>query len=103
LLSELAANDISLDDLDVFLEVGNAEAIVASVGAGIGVSFVSRMAAAYALAFECVVEVPVLGFDLQRKICMVRRAMPVPNRAQEVFWGFIHDPVNDDLYRLASL
>ena len=103
LLSELAACDISLDDLDVFLEVGNAEAIVASVGAGIGVSFVSRMAAAYALAFECIVEVPVKGFDLRRKICMVRRAMPVPNRAQDVFWSFIHDPINDDLYRLASL
>jgi DNA-binding transcriptional LysR family regulator len=103
LLSELAAHDISLDDLDVFLEIGNAEAIVAAVGAGIGVSFVSRMAAAYALAFECVVEVPVLGFDLRRKICIARRAMPVPNRAQDIFWGFIHDPVNDDLYRLANL
>jgi DNA-binding transcriptional LysR family regulator len=103
LLSELAAHDISLDDLEIFLEVGNPEAIVATVGAGVGVSFVSRMAAAYALGFECVVEVPVLGFDLRRKICMVRRSMPVPNRAQDIFWGFIHDPINDDLYRLASL
>jgi DNA-binding transcriptional LysR family regulator len=103
MLSELAAHDITLDELDVFLEVGNSEAIVATIGSGIGVSFVSRMAAAYALAFECVVEVPVLGFDLQRKICMVRRTMPVPNRAQDVFWGFINDPANADLYRLANL
>jgi DNA-binding transcriptional LysR family regulator len=103
LLAELAAYDISPDDLNIFLEVGNAEAIVASVGAGVGVSFVSRMAAAYALAFECVVEVPVLGFDLRRKICMVRRVIPVSNRAQDIFWGFIHDPINNDLYRLASL
>lgn len=103
ILSGLAAHDISIDDLNVFLEIGNAEAIVAAVGAGIGVSFVSRMAAAYALAFECVVEVPVLELDLRRKICMVRRSMPAPNRAQEVFWSFIRDPINSDLYRLAGL
>lgn len=103
LLSELAAHDISLDDLDIFLEVGNAEAIVAAVGSGIGVSFVSRIAAVYALASECVVEVPVLDLDLKLKICMVRRSMPATNRALEVFWSFIHDPIEDDLYRLASL
>jgi len=103
LLTELAAHDISLDDLDIFLEVGNAEAIVATVGAGVGVSFVSRMAAAYALGFECIVEVPILGFDLSRNISMVRRSLPVPNRAQDIFWAFINDPINDDLYRLASL
>jgi hypothetical protein len=40
--------------------------------------------------------------DLQRKIYMVRRAIEAPNRAQEVFWGFIHDPSNTDLLRLAE-
>lgn len=103
LLSELAAHDISLEDLNVFLEVGNAEAIVATVGSGIGVSFVSRMAAAYAMAFECVVEVPVRGFDLRRKICMARRSTASTNRARDVFWGFIRDPANEDLYSLANL
>jgi len=102
LLSELAAHDISLEDLDVLIEVGSAEAIVAAVGGGVGVSFVSRIAAAYALAFECVVEVPVRGLDLRRKICMARRRLAVPSRAQEVFWGFIHDPSNADLLRLAE-
>ncbi|MBN1148751.1 MAG: LysR family transcriptional regulator [Anaerolineales bacterium] len=103
LLSELAAHDISLNDLNIFLEVGNAEAIVALVGSGIGVSFVSRMSAAYAMAFECVAEVPVRGIDLRRKICMARLVSAAPNRARDVFWGFIRDPSNEDLYRLASL
>jgi DNA-binding transcriptional LysR family regulator len=102
-LSELAAHDITLDDLNVLLEVGSAEAIVASVGAGIGVSFVSRMAAAYALAFECVVAVPVTGLDLRRRICMARRRLAVPSRAQEAFWSFVHDPGNADLLRLAEM
>lgn len=103
LLSELATHDISYGDLNIFLEVGNAEAIVSTVGSGIGVAFVSRMAAAYAMAFECIVEVPVKGLDLRRKICMARRATAAPNRARDVFWGFIREPTNDDLYRLASL
>lgn len=102
-LAEFSAHDITLDDLNVLLEVGNAEAIVAAVGAGLGVSFVSRMAAAYALAFECVVEIPVNEIDLRRQICMARRSMANPNRARDVFWGFIHDPINDDLYRNADL
>lgn len=101
LLTELAAHDITENDLDIFLELGNAEAIVAAVEAGIGLSFVSRMSAACPLASECVVEVPVQGFDLRRRICMVRRAMPVPNRALDVFWRFIHDPENDDILKMA--
>lgn len=103
ILAELASHDITLDDLNILLEVGNAEAIVAAVGAGLGISFVSRMAAAYAIAFECVVEVPVKDIDLRRQICMARRAMANPNRARDVFWGFVHDPVNLDLFRLANL
>lgn len=102
LLSELAIHDISLDDLNVLLEIGNAEAIVAAVGAGLGVAFVSRLAAAYALAFECVIEVPVKSLDLRRKICIARPTLAVTNRPQEVFWNFIHDPINKDLYRLAE-
>jgi len=103
LVSELAAHDIALDDLDVLIEVGSAEAIIAAVGGGVGVSFVSRIAAAYALAFECVIEVPVLGFDLRRKICLARRRLAIPSRAQETFWSYIHDPSNADLLRLAEM
>jgi DNA-binding transcriptional LysR family regulator len=99
--TEMGKHDITLDDLDIFLEVGNAEAIVETVAAGFGVSFVSRLAAACALKQKEVVEVPVADIDLQRTIYMVRRTINVPNRAQEVFWRFIHDPANDDLLQLA--
>jgi DNA-binding transcriptional LysR family regulator len=101
MLTELGEHDIHLEDLNIFLEVGNAEAIVETVAAGFGVAFVSRLSAAYALQTRRVVEIPVVGLDLHRKIFMVRRAMEAPNRAQEVFWGFIHDPANADLLQLA--
>jgi DNA-binding transcriptional LysR family regulator len=97
LLTELGKHDVHLEDLQIFLEVGNAEAIVETVADGYGLSFVSRLSAACAMESRKVVQVPVTGLELQRKIFMVRRAIEVPNRAQEVFWGFVHDPYNLDL------
>ena len=68
LLTELAKHDISLDDLKVFMEVGNAEAIVGTVAAGYGVSFVSTMAASNLQEHGKVVNIPVDGLNLQRTI-----------------------------------
>jgi LysR family transcriptional regulator, transcriptional activator of the cysJI operon len=102
MLTELGEHDIHLEDLNIFLEVGNAEAIVETVAAGFGVAFVSRLSAAHALQTRLVTEIPVVGLDLQRKIYMVRRALESSNRAQEVFWGFIHDSTNMDLLRMAE-
>ncbi|MEJ2758610.1 MAG: LysR substrate-binding domain-containing protein, partial [Anaerolineales bacterium] len=103
MLEQLAKFDISLDDLNIFLELGNAEAIVETVSAGFGVSFVSRLAAAYPLKTGDVVEVPVDGLTLTRKIYMVRKQIETPNHPQEVFWSFVHDPSNKDLLRLAKV
>ncbi len=97
MLTELGKHDIHLDDLEIFLEVGNAEAIVETIAAGFGVSFVSRLAAACAVQRGMVVEIPVAGLDLQRKVYMVRKSLETSSRAQEVFWGFVHDPANADL------
>lgn len=103
LQSELAKHDIAIDDLDVFLEVGNAEAIVFAISAGLGIGFVSKMASAYARAWGCVVEVPVNGLDLQRRICIGRKVIGPSNRAMEAFWSFIHTPENADLLQLPKL
>jgi DNA-binding transcriptional LysR family regulator len=102
ILTELAKHDIGLDDLDIFLELGNAEAIARTVEAGYGVSFISTLATDYALNLGRVISVPVTDFDLQRTIYMVRRELDTPNRAQEAFWNFVHDPSNADLLRLAG-
>lgn len=102
LLTELARHDITIGDLIVSLEIGNAEAIVRTVEAGYGVSFVSSLAASWAVAQGSVVKMPVVGMDLKRTIYMIRRSLDTPYRPQETFWGFVHDPSNADLLKIAS-
>jgi DNA-binding transcriptional LysR family regulator len=101
MLEGLAKHDISMDDLKILLEIGNAEAIVHTVAAGYGVSFVSKLAAADPLERGHIAAVPVEGLDLRRQINMVRPAMETPSRAADAFWTFVHDPVNQDLLNLA--
>lgn len=103
LLTELAKHDITVDDLDVSLELGNAEAIVRTVQVGFGVSFVSNLAADWALEAGQVAAVNVTGLQLQRAVYMVRRHLDSPHRAQEVFWDFVHSPSNADLLRLPRM
>ena len=98
-LTELAKYDISLDDLNIFLELGSAEAIVHTVAAGYGVSFVSNLAAVCAVAQGNVVDIAVEGLTLQRKIYMVRKLICAPHRPRDVFWGFIHEPSNADILK----
>jgi DNA-binding transcriptional LysR family regulator len=100
MLSELARHDIGLNDLNIFMELGNAEAIVRTVAAGYGVSFVSTLASACPLDRGSVVDVQVHGFDLKRTIYMIRNRMGSSGRPQEAFWGFVHDEANADLLRL---
>jgi DNA-binding transcriptional LysR family regulator len=100
-LTELAKYDISLEDLDVSMELGNAEAIVRTVVAGYGVSFVSSLASACPLERGYVIDLPVNGLDLERKVYMVRKRISAPHRPRDVFWSFIHDPSNADLLRMA--
>lgn len=102
LLTELAKHDITYEDLNVYLELGNAEAIVKTVEAGFGVSFVSTLAASWAVAQGSVVMVSVTGMALKRTIYMIRRSLDTPYRPQEAFWGFVHNPSNADLLSMAS-
>jgi DNA-binding transcriptional LysR family regulator len=99
-LEELAKNDITLDDLNVFLELGNAEAIVRTVAAGYGIAFVSTLAAECPLARGQIGSVTVSHLNLRRTIYMVRKSLDVSHRPQEVFWSFVHDPANADLLQL---
>ena len=102
MMVELGKHRISLDEMDICLEIGNSEGIVKAVETGFGVSFVSRLAAEWALDKGTVVEVPVVGFDLRRRVYLIRSEVKEAHRAVEAFWGFVHDPVNADLLRLAE-
>jgi DNA-binding transcriptional LysR family regulator len=102
ILAELAKHDISLEDLDVFMELGNSEAIVRTVADGYGISFVSTLATACPLEKGNVVNIPVKGLDLQREIYMVRKRISAPHRPRDVFWSFIHHSSNADLLKMAG-
>ena len=101
-LAELAKHDISLDDLNIFMELGNGEAIVRTVAAGYGISFVSSLASACPMERGNVTDIDVEGMTLQRNVYMVRKRICTPHRPRDVFWSFIHDPGNADLLRLAE-
>lgn len=100
LLTELARHDITFDDLNILLEIGNAEAIVNTVQAGFGIACVSVLAATTALELGRVTAVPLNGMQMRRTIYMVRQELSPPQRAQEVFWRFVHDASNADLLQL---
>jgi DNA-binding transcriptional LysR family regulator len=102
LLSQLAQHDISLDDLNVFMQIGNAEAIVWSVAAGHAISFVSTLAITFPLQLGLVIKVQVSDLNLHRKIYMIRKSLEEPHRPQEAFWSFIRSPDNADLLKLAG-
>jgi DNA-binding transcriptional LysR family regulator len=99
-LEELAKHDISLEDLNIFMELGNAEATVRTVADGYGVAFVSELAASYPLERGNVVAIPVEGLNLQRTIYMVRKRIGDSYRPRDAFWSFVHAPENADLLRL---
>ncbi|MFN2120033.1 MAG: LysR substrate-binding domain-containing protein [Anaerolineales bacterium] len=99
-LAELAKHDIRPEDLNVFLEVGNAEAIVRTVGAGYGIGFVSELATDCALERGSVIEVRVEGLQLRRTIYMVRKRLSESYRPRDAFWSFVHAVENADLLRL---
>jgi LysR family transcriptional regulator, low CO2-responsive transcriptional regulator len=99
-LSELAKFDIGLADLNIFMELGNAEAIVSTVSAGYGIAFVSNLASTSPLERGKIIDIQVNGMELKRTIYMVRKAGSNPHRPRDVFWGFIHAPENKDLIQL---
>jgi DNA-binding transcriptional LysR family regulator len=91
----LLEHDISLDMLKVAMGLGNAEAIEIAVEEGIGVAFISRLAATRGLELGRIVEVDVVGMNLLRKIYLARNQRFPATRAQTEFWDFVLKPEVD--------
>ena len=102
MLAELAKHCINIDDLNIFLEVSNAEAIIKVVEANFGVTFVSRLAAEWALKTGTVCEISVQDVDMHRKLYLIKPGMQNTSRAVEAFWSFVHGSSNADLLHLAE-
>jgi DNA-binding transcriptional LysR family regulator len=96
MLEGLRQHDILPDMLNIAMTLGNAEAIEMAVEEGLGISFVSRLAAARGLELGRIVEVEVQGMPLKRKIFLVRNRRFPPTRAQAEFWAYLNsESLND--------
>lgn len=102
MLEGLQQHGITVDQLNVIMELGNAEAIEMAVETGIGVAFVSRLAARKGLELGHIQEVEVEGLDLRRPIYMAHHKRRPATLAQRRFWEFVHEPQNQVLLELAA-
>lgn len=89
LLAGLREFDITRDMLNSAMVLGNAEAIEMAVEEGIGIAFISRLAAARGIELGRVVEVKVEGFSLQRDIFITRTRNLPSTRSQLEFWDYV--------------
>lgn len=89
LMENLRKQDILPEMLNVAMVLGNAEAIEMAVEEGIGVAFISRLAATRGLELGRIVEVEVDGMVLQRRIYLARNSRFPATRAQTEFWDFV--------------
>lgn len=84
----LANHKIFISDLNIFITLGNAEAIALSVMEGIGVGFVSKMVVDQ-LCKDKVKVVQIDGIEISRKIYIGRNLKRQNTNAQNKFWQFI--------------
>jgi DNA-binding transcriptional LysR family regulator len=87
----LAGQGLSLDQLQVVMVVGNAEAIEMAVEHGLGIAFISRLAARHGLELGRLVEVPVERLHLERLLYVVRNSRCVKMPAEIRFWDFVRE------------
>jgi DNA-binding transcriptional LysR family regulator len=87
----LSEHGISLDEMQVVMVVGSAEAIEVAVEHDLGIAFISRLAARHGLELERIVEVPVEGVSLERPLYMIRSSRCVKTPAQTRFWSFVQE------------
>ena len=89
LFKALAERKIYPDMLKVIMELGNAEAIEMAVEQGIGIAFISRLAAQRGLELGYISEIKVNGMDLKRDIFLTRNRRVPSTKAQVEFWNFV--------------
>lgn len=98
----LAEHGIESSQIDIVMELGNEEAIEMAVERGIGIAFVSELAAARGLALGRIRQVEVSGMDFRRTIYMVRNVGCPMTRAHDRFWTFVQkrrDKIGSQIWR----
>jgi DNA-binding transcriptional LysR family regulator len=91
MLEGLKSKGVTLDRLNVVMELGSAEAIELAVERGMGIAFVSEMIAARGLSLGLVKRVDLEGLEFQRTVYISRRRDYPFTRAQSRFWVFARE------------
>lgn len=92
---------MTIDHLNVVMELGSLEAVEMAVERGVGIAFVSEMIAARGLSLGRIKKVEVEGLDLRRKIYMARHIGFPFTRAQSLFWDFAksqYEKINNEIW-----
>ncbi len=88
----LADHGISTDDLHVAMELGSVEVVEEAVEAGLGISYISRVAARHGLEMGRIKAVEVAGMPIRREIYLVRNRQRTFTCAQARFREFVESP-----------
>ncbi|MBI4759659.1 MAG: LysR family transcriptional regulator [Chloroflexota bacterium] len=101
IMEGLKQHQISMDALNIVMELGSTEAVAMTVERGVGIAFVSEMVAARGLALGRLKKVEVEGMELRRKIYMARHIGLPFTQTQTLFWDFVksqYEKINNELW-----
>jgi DNA-binding transcriptional LysR family regulator len=96
----LATSDLSLMQLDSFLTLSNAEAIVLSVQKGLGISFSSTIISSM---MENVISIPINNTEITRDISIVRDKTQLSTAARDAFWEFMATVSDEIKHRFTTV
>ncbi|GBD85531.1 HTH-type transcriptional activator CmpR [bacterium BMS3Abin02] len=99
----LSWHDMTIDDLEKVMVLGNSEAICGAVQERIGVAFVSMSVACEASKAGTVVPIQIENMDLTTTLFMARDTDRPATRAQAAYWEFAFSPENEHIRRQPSL
>lgn len=89
LFDNMRRHGIDPENLNVVMQLGDAEAVQMAVEKGIGITFISEMMAARSLALGRVKKVVVEGFDVTQPVYLVRHVSRVFTRAEAKLWEYV--------------
>src|SRR5579871_4869384 len=89
LFEGLRAKEIKPEMLNVVMVLGNTDAITMAVEEGIGLAFVSRLAARHSLQAGRCIEIAVEDLTLRRDLFLARNRRYPADRPQIEFWQFL--------------
>lgn len=100
LFDNLRRHGIDPENLNVVMQLGDAEAVQMAVENGIGITFISEVMASRSLALGRVKKVAVEGFDITQKVFLVRHISRVFTHAETKLWEYVrlhHEELTADL------